>query len=57
MNTLFSLFKHSFLFDNRGTDAIEYIVLGAIIIPAVANVASSISTKVLHNASGVLLTR
>ena len=57
LKMLYDLFKHSFIFNNGGTDALEYIVLGAIIIPALANVAGSISSKVLHNASGVLLTR
>jgi len=51
------MIKHSLLLSNNGTDALEYVALAAIIIPAVANAAGIINSKVLQNASGVLLTR
>ena len=57
MLQVITFLKHSILFADSGTDALEYIGLACVIIPAVGNAALTVISKVESSAQGVLLTR
>jgi hypothetical protein len=52
---LFRLLQKSILFSDIGTDALEYVGMASLIIPAVGNAALVVNSKVESSASRVLL--